>query len=87
MTVEVQPFKKLVPHKSKVSASEYNRLTALVYKIAKSLMTRGLMDSTGFHTRPAPPDKAYASKIFEIQSAAIGDGVYNCYEVVFDATQ
>lgn len=41
----------------------------------------GYRDSGGFHTRRAPGiDAIIAGKIFEVQSAAAGDGVYNCYE-------
>ena len=32
-------------------------------------------------------DTASAGKVFEVQSAATGDGVYNCYQQTFDATE
>ncbi|KKN20896.1 hypothetical protein LCGC14_0931000 [marine sediment metagenome] len=54
MTIPSMPFKQLRSGRDQVSASEYNRLTGLVTKIARSLMINGLMDSTGFHTSRQP---------------------------------
>lgn len=51
MTIQGESFKKLAPFTGRLSAKEYNRLTALTEKMARSMHSSGLMDSTGFHSR------------------------------------
>jgi len=87
MTLITQPFKHLRANKDRVSASQYNRLVDLVTKMSKSLMTNGIMDSSGFITRRQPLISAISLKIFEVQSEADGDGIYNCYKQTLDATE
>ena len=88
MTLENQRFKHLRAHRDKVSAKAYNRLVDLVMKISRSLFSSGVMDSAGFNTRrPNAIAAGTKTKIFEVQTAATGDGVYNCYEQTLDATE
>ncbi len=54
MTLITEPFRHLRANKDKVSASQYNRLVDLVSGMARSLMTNGFIDSTGFHIRKVP---------------------------------
>ncbi len=86
MTIPSRPFKHLRAGRDKVSASEYNRLVDLLAKISNSFLVSGLMDSTGFHTSRQPFVPAMDIRIFEVQSAATGDGLYTCYQQKLDAT-
>jgi len=86
MTLLDQTFNRLRAGRDKVSAFEYNRLAGLVEKISRSLISNGVMDSTGFTTR-RPPISIPKIKVFEVQSTATGDGIYNCYEQTLDATE
>ena len=79
------PFKRLRAHRDKVSAREYNRLVDLVEKMSRSFLNSGLMDSTGFHTSRQPFVQNDII-VFEVQSAATGDGLYICYRQKLDAT-
>lgn len=49
-----QTFNRLRAGRDKVSASEYNQLVGLVEKMSRSLMSAGIVDSTGFTTRRPP---------------------------------
>lgn len=87
MTLALQPFRHLRANRDRVSASEYNRLVDLVAKMARSLFTQGLMDSTGFSTRRPVIPPSTDIRIVEVQNVTdLGDGVYNCYRQTLDAT-
>lgn len=84
-----QPIFKQATIGQRPSASEHNKLTGLATTLAKSLHIEGFADSTGFHTRRTPrSSQALLStlKLFVVQSEATGDGIYNCYEQLLDAT-
>lgn len=68
------------------SAGDLNARGDLLSKIARSLSVNGLIDSTGFLIRKTT-GKGVNIKLFEVQSAATGDGIYDCYEQTLDATE
>lgn len=49
--IPVNPFKKLIAGRDRLSASQYNRLIATVSKNARSLLQHGMADSSGINTR------------------------------------
>lgn len=70
------------------SASDFNLRADLLSKVLRSLNIDGIMDSTGLLTRTRPEKGAgFVIKLYEVQSAATGDGIYNCYEQTLDATE
>ncbi len=69
------------------SASDLNARGDLLSKIARSLSLNGFIDSTGFLGRTPAAGKGINIKLFAVQSAATGDGVYDCYEQSLDATE
>lgn len=69
------------------SASDLNARSDMLSKIGRSLFRDGLIDSTGFLGRHSTAGKGVNIKLFEVQSAATGDGVYTCYEQTLDATE
>jgi len=79
------PFKPLVGNRDRPSARVLNQTTQNVNELVQSIPVVGLRDSSGLHTRQ-PELNDLEIKIFEVQSAATGDGVYNCYEQVLDST-
>lgn len=87
--MKLHKFKRLQAGRDKVSAKEYNALVETVEQITRSLMSQGIVDSTGFHTRRSPGGSKGGTDItiFEVQSAGSGDGLYNCYEQTLDATE
>ena len=90
MSLQPRPFKHYIAGRDRVSASDLNARGDLLSKLARSLAANGIVDSTGILTRPIrrPPSAGTISiKIFEVQSEATGDGVYNCYEQTLDATE
>ena len=90
MTLQISPFKHYVAGRDRPNASDLNARGDLLSKLARSLAANGVVDSTGILTRPIrrPPSAGTISiKIFEVQSEATGDGVYNCYEQTLDATE
>jgi len=70
----------------RISASEYNRRGKAIQSVTRSLVPNAISDSSGMHQRRSRGANGISSKIFEVQSAAAGDGVYNCYEQSLDAT-
>jgi len=86
MTLNQQPFRHLIAHRDKVSAREYNRLVDLASKMAHSLMTNGIADSSGFSIRKQISSEAIEYKVFQVVSAATGDGNYTCNEQTLDAS-
>jgi len=54
MTLVNEPFRKFEPNKSRLGANEWNRLTALVTNIARSVMSNGVAGGSGFSTRKTP---------------------------------
>ncbi len=90
MSLQPHPFKHYTAGRDRVSASDLNARGEVLSKLARSLTANGIMDSTGILTRsrgkPASAG-AISIKLFEVQSAATGDGVYNCYEQTLDATE
>ncbi|KKK93546.1 hypothetical protein LCGC14_2691790, partial [marine sediment metagenome] len=82
-------YKHVVPNVTrKISASQYNNLLDSIRNILNSMRMFGLTDSSGILLRQHPLlAQSVRLKIFEVQSAAIGDGVYNCYEQTLDATE
>ena len=87
MTLEGQILKHIKGGSGNDFQREYNRLVDLVSKLQRSLMTLGVIDSSGLPTR-RHPQSAYAKpRIFEVQSAGTGDGIYNCYRQSIDATE
>lgn len=90
MTLNERPFKQVVAHRTKPSASEQNRLYDVVEKMARSLGVNCFVDSTGVHTRPTPTGVGTGGgssfKIFSVNNYATGDGVYDCYrQTLLDA--
>ncbi len=69
------------------SASDLNARGDLLSKIARSLSLNGFIDSTGFLGRTPAAGKGVNIKLFAVQSAATGDGIYDCYEQSLDATE
>ncbi len=89
MTLQTRPFKHYTT-RDRVSASDLNARGETLSKLARSLAANGVVDSTGILTRSTrrPPSAGTVSiKLFEVQSAATGDGVYTCYEQTLDATE
>ncbi len=78
-------FKHLRAHRDKVSASQYNKLVDVVDNLAIGLAHFGIIGSDGTLMIRTPLAKP-TPKLYEVQSEATGDGVYNCYEQVFDST-
>jgi len=85
--IESERLKKLTAGDKQLSASQYNIIVDTVKQLARSGNVDGLQDSTGFHTRRQINASPFEMSIFEVQSAATGDGVYNCYEQTLDATE
>jgi len=50
----IKPFKRLIAGKSRVGASDYNRMSRLVESLMNSLMQDGIVDSTGIYIRKRP---------------------------------
>jgi len=75
-----QPFTPLAAGRSRVSARQYNKDTELLHKLARSLQTFSLIDSSGLLTRRQPVPAGIATKVFVVVSSATGNGVYVCYE-------
>ncbi len=86
MTLSPKPFKHLNHRKDKLSAKEYNQLVDLTSKMARSDIANSFADSSGFSKRDSGTGSAMRPKLFEVQSEATGDGIYNCYEQIIDAT-
>ncbi len=78
----IVPFKHLKAHKDKVSAKQYNKLVDYVEMMMNSMISDGaIMGGTILKRRVTGSGGAGTSfKVFEVQSAATGDGVYNCRE-------
>lgn len=55
-------FRKLIPNKSRISASEYNRAMVLIEKLARSTLMNSFTGASGILTRrdPVPPSSATA---------------------------
>jgi len=51
----IKPFKKLIANKSRVSASEYNRMSRLVEGLMNAGIVDGIVDSSGILIRKRPP--------------------------------
>lgn len=66
----------------RISASEYNRRGRALQNVCRSLPANSIVDSSGIHTRRPISVSGVTLRraLFEVQSAATGDGVYNCYE-------
>ena len=79
----ISSFKHLRAGIDKVSAKQYNRLVDTVESLYQSMMKNGFMDTSGIYTR-RQPISIFKMKIFQVQSAATGNGVYNCYEQKLD---
>lgn len=79
-------FKHLRAHRDRVSARQYNKLVDVVDNLVKGLAPLGYVDSDGIFIIRKPPAVPEAPKLYEVQSAGTGDGIYNCREQVFDAT-
>ena len=62
----IKPFKRMTPHRDKVSAGEWNRLVTMVENFASSQVTQGIIDNSGIHNR-------------RLKSAAIP--LFNWYEL------
>lgn len=81
-------FKRYTAHKDRVSASDLNRRASVLEGLTGSTLNDGSKSlSSGIITRrPSQQTGGVDIRIFEVQSSATGDGVYNCYEETFDAT-
>jgi len=86
MSLQTEEFLKY-QRGDRPNASDFNERGDVLSKIARSLSINGIIDSTGFLGRRTAKDKGVNLKLFEVQSAATGDGVYNCYEQTLDATE
>jgi len=87
MSLQIVGFKDY-QRGDRVSASDLNARGELLSKIARSLSINGIVDSTGFLGRKSISSGGGISlKLFEVQSVATGDGVYDCYEQSLDATE
>ena len=85
MSLQTEKFKRYQKG-DRPSASDLNNRADLLAKIARSLAVDGIVDSTGFLARRTASNR-FAIKLFEVQSAATGDGVYTCYAQTLDATE
>lgn len=67
---------------SRISAGEYNTRGKVLQGIRRSNIPNTLIDSAGIQQRPniRAGTSGTEHKIFEVQSVATGDGVYNCFE-------
>lgn len=82
--MEQIPYKPLVANRDRPSARVLNATVRNLNAVVASLLTHGLIDSAGFHTRLPPTLPLF--RIYEVQSAATGDGLYICYRQKLDAT-
>ncbi len=89
MSLNQKPFKRLVANRDRVGASDYNRAMETIEKLSRSLAMNGMIDSSGILTHKSPPSMLGQSKTFAVQHVATagGDGVYDCYEMLLDATE
>ena len=85
MSLQTKEFKHYEKG-NRPSASDLNNRADLLSKIARSLAVDGIIDSTGFLARRTASNR-FAIKLFEVQSEATGDGIYNCYAQTLDATE
>ncbi len=59
----IKPFKRLTPHRDKISAGEYNRLVSIVERFASSQVSQGIIDSSGIHNRRSVAGAAEESTV------------------------
>ena len=78
------PYKPLVANRDRPSARVLNATVLNLNALVASLQTHGISDSAGLHTRLPPTLPLF--RIYEVQSAATGDGLYICYRQKLDAT-
>jgi len=72
----------------RASASDLNARARALEAVLRSGLSNSFLDSTGIHTRSRNPSAGFFNiKIMEVQSEALGDGIYNCYEQTLDATE
>ena len=83
----IKPFRHLRAGQDRVSAAEYNRLVDVVTTLSNVHLANSMRTSSGISTRSPFPGIGTSFKIFEVQSAATGDGIYTCYEQTLDSTK
>ncbi len=74
-----QPYRVLTPHRDRISAREYNRLTKQVERQGRSGMGSAIADDTGIHTRrTAMPSTTQVRKAYVKTTPAAVETV-DCY--------
>ena len=84
-----QLLKKLPRWRKKVSADDYNRLVDRINVLSKIQGVDGTQvytGPTGVKVRGGGAGGTGQARLYEVQSAATGDAVYNCHEHEIDAT-
>lgn len=81
-----------VPNWKKVDARVVNQLIDRVNVLSKVTASNGIVatvSSLGINLRGSGAGAGVGTRlrIFEVQAAASGDGIYNCYEQTLDATE
>ncbi len=82
-------LQKLPRWKKRLAASDIDALVERVNvlsRIAGIGGTKVYTGPTGVHIKGGGGEGGTKAKMYEVQSAATGDGVYNCYEQLVDAT-
>lgn len=74
-----KPFAKKTKFRDFLSASEWNRLTALVTSLVKSSGVNVIVDTTGVHTRKMPLISGSNVRIAAVDDEAAGGGYYTCF--------
>lgn len=70
-----------------ISAQEWNALVAIAEAVQKSSMPNGIINSAGIHTRRTPGTSSYELKIYRRQENYDLEGVYICYQQVWNGTE
>jgi len=69
------------------SAADHNAAMDLLSNIAGSMRENSFVSSDGVMIRRTPFEAGSAGiKVFEVQEAGTGDGIYNCYEQILDSS-
>lgn len=83
-----QRFKRLIPNKSRLSASEYNRAMTLLEKISRSTFIDGFAGASGFLTRRTPTPSSSSAAVYarivqtlQREDVELGYEKINWYEI------